>query len=150
MMALISDSAAVGALFEAKRMKLFMTQLPPSHGTATARLVAARESELQLPANEQLAARTTVWPLLQHTGGRCVRVQWRCVGGILEVCVGGGRYSGGVCGSLGGVWEHWEVCGEVCVRCVANFGQAGTHTHTHTAVSTASWFRCVKLAVRAH
>jgi len=57
MMALISDSAAVGALFEAKRMKLFMTQLPPSHGTATARLVAARESELQLPANEQQAAR---------------------------------------------------------------------------------------------
>jgi hypothetical protein len=43
MMALISDSEAVGALFEAKRMKLFMTQLPPSHGTATARLVAARE-----------------------------------------------------------------------------------------------------------
>ena len=90
MMALISDSAAVGALFEAKRMKLFMTQLPPSHGTATARLVAARESELQLPANEQLAARTTVWPLLQHTGGRCVmRVQWRCVGGVCGRCVGG-------------------------------------------------------------
>ena len=86
MMALISDSAAVGALFEAKRMKLFMTQLPPSHGTATARLVAARESELQLPANEQLAARTTVWPLLQHTGGRCVR---GCSGGVWEVCVGG-------------------------------------------------------------
>ena len=82
MMALISDSAAVGALFEAKRMKLFMTQLPPSHGTATARLVAARESELQLPANEQLAARATVWPLLQHTGGR-----WRGVGGeCREVC----------------------------------------------------------------
>ncbi len=105
MMALISDSAAVGALFEAKRMKLFMTQLPPSHGTATARLVAARESELQLPANEQLAARTTVWPLLQDTGGRCVKVQWRCVGGR-EVCV---VSVGGVCGrcvwpsSVGGV-----------------------------------------------
>ena len=32
MMALISDSAAVGTLFEAKRMKLLMTQLPPPSG----------------------------------------------------------------------------------------------------------------------
>jgi hypothetical protein len=75
MMALISDSAAVGTLFEAKRMKLLMTPLPLSHGTATARLVAAaRESEL-------LAAR--VWPLL-HTVVRCVSGAVRSED--LEVC----------------------------------------------------------------
>ena len=34
MMALLYDSAAVGTLFEAKRMKLLMTQLPRSRGTA--------------------------------------------------------------------------------------------------------------------
>ena len=67
MMALLYDSAAVGTLFEAKRMKLLMTQLPPSHGTATAR-PAARKSELQLPANEQAAA-----------CGRCCSVCEVCV-----------------------------------------------------------------------
>ncbi len=67
MMALISDSAAVGTLFEAKRMKLFMTQLPPSRGTTTARLVAALESELQLPANESWRCGRCC----THTWGRC-------------------------------------------------------------------------------
>ena len=67
MMALLYDSAAVGTLFEAKRMKLLMTQLPRSRGSATARL-AARESELQLPANEQAAA-----------CGRCCSVREVCV-----------------------------------------------------------------------
>ena len=67
MMALLYDSAAVGTLFEAKRMKLLMTQTPRSRGTATAR-PAARESELQLPANEQAAA-----------CGRCCSVREVCV-----------------------------------------------------------------------
>jgi hypothetical protein len=41
MMALLYDSAAVGTLFEPKWVKLLMTQLPRSRGTATARLAAA-------------------------------------------------------------------------------------------------------------